>query len=154
MSERGEPPTPPQACCAPRRAVFDLVSAVQQSHKSCAIAIMAALSCQLGQPCVVVVSDVLSSVEEVVSKANSLLRPLDPKFDGLSPVLHFCTGASKTWNFTRMEFRGIKTGGLVPVLQASKAVLKHLNELADSSERSDLCARLHQPRHDSPDVTD
>ena len=106
--------------------------AVQQSHKSCAIATMAALSCQLGQPCVVVVSDVLSSVEEVVSKANSLLRPLDPKFDGLSPVLHFCTGASKTWNFTRMEYRGIKMGGLVPVLQASKAVLKHLNELAES----------------------
>ena len=113
----------------PSTPIITLI-AVQQSH-TCAIATMAALSCQLGQPCVVVVTDVLSSVEEVVSKANSLLRPLDPKFDGLSPVLHFCTGASKTWNFTRMEFRGIKTGGMVPVLQASKAVMKHLNELGE-----------------------
>ena len=35
---------------------------------------MAALSCHIGQPCVVIISDVLSSVEEVVGKANELLQ--------------------------------------------------------------------------------
>ncbi len=103
---------------------------LQQSHKSCAIATMAALSCHIGQPCVVIISDVLSSVEEVVGKANELLQPLDPLCDGLTPELRFCTGAMRTWKFTRIDKGAIKKGCIVPVLQASKAVLRNLNEFS------------------------